>query len=113
MTVSIYALVDPRDGAPRYVGRSSAPRKRFYAHISVGLIRMENRRRYDWVRELEAHGLRPALLILETCQIEQAAEAELRWIERYRPSGKLFNGTASGLTKLKPLRHCDEEIRFR
>lgn len=101
---SIYALVDPRDGLHRYVGRSRNPKQRYGAHVAIcsPWRRPENRRKDAWIRELHALGLRPLLVILESCAVMKAPAAEEKWIERYRPD--LFNGRHAFLTKPVRLR---------
>lgn len=90
----IYALVDPRDDAVRYVGATTNPKKRYAEHM------YENNRReiykHRWVTKLRADGLRPQMIILEENPIDWA-EAERRWIAHYRAAGaRLTNLTDGG-----------------
>lgn len=63
----IYALIDPRTGARRYVGRTAHPRKRLQRHISE--------RAKDWIKDLHAVGLAPTMEVLEVVTPERIAGA--------------------------------------
>lgn len=101
--VYIYALVDPRDQTPRYVGRSRNPMVRFSGHLSARILRYANvnRRLYGWVDELAKADLRPMLLVIEKVDMAAAPAGEQKWIDRFRPS--LFNST-SNRTGLVPIK---------
>ncbi len=76
----IYALVDPRDGAVRYVGVSKKVQARLAQHLSE----IQNSKR-AWLSELKASGLSPEIKILETVEIEgdidsSSLEREQYWI---------------------------------
>jgi len=78
--VAIYALIDPRDGAVRYVGKSKNPEKRRNAHChrqcSAGLKR--------WIDELNTFGLKPSFEVLELCGAKDWPERERFWISEQR-----------------------------
>jgi hypothetical protein len=91
----IYALVDPRDGQWRYIGKSVNWLARPYAHYS------ERRRcapKDQWVRCLEELGLFYEVEVLEYLPSEQGLdEAEREWIAAARRVGApLTNLTAGG-----------------
>lgn len=93
-TWSIYALDDPRTGRTRYVGWAYDVRKRLEAHIRRA--RREKTHKANWLNFLAATGLKPALRILES-GTESWADAERRWIARYRSDGAdLTNATVGG-----------------
>lgn len=88
----IYALIDPRDGAIRYIGKANDSAKRLKSHI-----RDARRRRtpvYDWLNKLMAMGLAPSVVILETC--EDWIEAEKRHIAQARAQGMRLLNVAEG-----------------
>lgn len=65
-TFYIYALIDPRDRAVRYVGCTVDPKKRYYAHLAAQMMAEGNRAWCDWVDELRALRLRPEMVVLDT-----------------------------------------------
>lgn len=80
-TVEIYALIDPRDGRVRYIGKANNAEARFKAHLR------EKRRVtpvYCWIGKLRKLGLTPALNVISVCSAcdwqnhERAAIAEAR-----------------------------------
>ena len=71
----IYGLVDPRDGALRYVGKTTNLRIRLNGHMcGPGQTYRER-----WVRLLRGSGLRPSVVVLEN----DVAATELASIERW------------------------------
>jgi hypothetical protein len=90
--VSVYALVDPRTNAIRYIGTSSDPETRFATHRQPG-SRLPGVR--DWVASLRKRGREPRLIILERVSLAIAAEAEARWIAHHS-DGQLLNRTRGG-----------------
>ena len=91
----VYGLRDPRDGLVWYVGRSARPRARLSGHTSS---RYGNSARARWIRGLLLAGLRPELVLLETCSTEeQAFEAEAMHIEKARTTNpRLTNSERAG-----------------
>ncbi len=90
----IYALVDPRDKAVRYVGMSKDAQARLSGHLMGNYGNMHEGR---WIRKLHENGLRPILEILETINAGSnsyalACEREIYWIHKMTHSGHtLFN----------------------
>lgn len=89
----IYALVDPRDGAPRYVGKTAVGLSaRLVAH--VGEARQGRRsHKCNWIRALRAAGISPGIVVLETVEAgSDPYERERWWIERRQAEdGRLTN----------------------
>lgn len=83
----IYALVDPRNDAVRYVGRAYEPQIRLKAHLRSE--RAANPAKYRWLRELERHGLFPRMEILEGVygSLEDADGHERVWIQHFINAG--------------------------
>lgn len=96
MSTIIYALLDPRSGAVRYVGKTKrALRARVRAHINraPGQLRIPSA---AWVAALAKDGLEP--LAVELARVEDDWEAaEQFWIAEMRRRGAdLLNQTAGG-----------------
>lgn len=84
----IYALVDPRDGDVRYIGKSVDPKQRLRKHIHKA--RKENPGnlyRYDWICSVLSDGYRPILEIIEEVSEDGWREAERTWIKYGREQG--------------------------
>jgi hypothetical protein len=82
---TIYALVDPRDNTPRYVGLTDCPPFRLREHIRNLDGGKEKR---AWVRELRQHGLVPSMEVLETTPtLESALQSEKHWTSYYLALG--------------------------
>ena len=93
----IYALKDPRTDFVRYIGRTCDPAKRLGAHLSEAQVNKATllTHKDNWLRSLIANGLKPVMDILESGSGDWA-EAERRWIARFRAEGNLINRTDGG-----------------
>jgi len=69
---SIYLLIDPRDGAVRYVGKSKNPGARLNAHIKESLKR-QNTAKKTWIHHLVTHNQAPLIKVI--AQIPDEAQA--------------------------------------
>jgi hypothetical protein len=94
--VTIYALIDPRDSAVRYIGATNNINRRLSDHL-------KDTPKYDhynarWIRSLLSAGLEPKLRILEWVSPERDwAEQEKRWTAIYKADGaSLTNGSEGG-----------------
>lgn len=95
----IYALVDPRDGSVRYIGKSSSGLYRARAHSSVCVLSKDrNTRKRVWIESLQAEGLSYQSHVLEEVPSQQELDArEVFWIaEAKRLGADLFNMTEGG-----------------
>lgn len=92
----VYALVDPRNGQIRYVGKSTVGRKRARAHLRTSLT--ERTHKASWVRQLLNLGMVYDIVILERVEEPgQLAFAEKKWISALRFAGaRLTNMTDGG-----------------
>ena len=89
---SIYALIDPRDGAIRYIGMTRDIYQRMRQHSRcVG----DNSAKNAWIEELQQEQLMFIMHSLEKVKtIEQALARELYWIDYYQRQGAaLLNRT--------------------
>lgn len=96
VVVSIYVLVDPRDGEIRYVGWTNKSLKaRLRGHLYDA--KRESNWRAKWIRRLVALGLRPMIRLVQTVPSSAYAQAECYWIKHFRDTGcRLTNGTDGG-----------------
>jgi hypothetical protein len=95
----IYALVDPRDGQVRYVGKTvKKPEHRLAAHLCEAFSKeRSNWHKSRWLRSLLQQNLKPKIQIFEEVSEEVASEAEQRWIAYGRLQGwRLTNLTDGG-----------------
>lgn len=96
-SVSIYALIDPRTGLVRYVGKSKNVDLRVrYGHLGAEL---KNARLHktNWLRQLAELQLQPIVQILEVTDESSWQERERYWIAHYRSIGaSLTNMTEGG-----------------
>lgn len=88
----IYALIDPRTGAIRYVGKANDSAKRLKKHIQDS--RTRNTPVYCWMRKLAGMGLVPSVRVLEVTDDWQ--EAERRLIDVLRARGERLLNVAEG-----------------
>lgn len=92
--VYIYALVDPRNGDIRYVGKTIFPERRLTCHINE---KKSNRSKISWIAELRQEQLLPEMRILETCAETNWEDREKHWIKHGHEVGwKLLNKTEGG-----------------
>jgi hypothetical protein len=94
----IYALVDPRTGEDRYVGKTSkALAVRLREHLGDARRRkFESLPRFRWINALALDGLAPLIRCLDTCG-DEWQPVEMLWIKRLRAAGAtLLNCTDGG-----------------
>jgi hypothetical protein len=77
-TTTIYALVDPRDGFPRYIGKTSSVLKRYSQHLK-NTARVNNHL-MAWLHELSILRIFPVLRILFVCNYYRGPQREKEWI---------------------------------
>lgn len=93
-TVSIYALVDPRDGCVRYIGKAADPEARYRKHLCPYYLRADTYKN-KWIKSLLSQGLTPTLKIIEEVPEDQWERREQYWVAFYR-GDMLTNGTPGG-----------------
>lgn len=91
----IYALIDPRDEAVRYIGWAMKPARRLLQHISEAITGGTSHK-CRWILALRASGHRPAMKILETVQKEHVLEREVFWIAKAREDGADLTNLTDG-----------------
>lgn len=92
----IYALVDPRSGEWRYVGKSCSGMKRPQEHFYPSFLKSRTRKN-NWIKSLQALGLKPEIQVVE--EFVSAVElntAEKEWIAAARAAGVRLTNLADG-----------------
>jgi hypothetical protein len=97
-TTEIYGLVDPRNQQLRYVGKTSCSlASRLRQHINDAARAKVNLKRFAWLNELRAAGLKPEIFELETVVGAGWQDAERYWISYFKFVGaNLCNATEGG-----------------
>lgn len=97
----IYHLIDPRDRAVRYVGKSGNPTARLRAHIQESAA-AQNTAKKRWIAELADLGLRPILVVAATVLDEPTARAlESAHCHRHAATIHNLHDPAKGAKALK------------
>lgn len=110
MSITIYALRDPRTWEVRYIGKTAhSVEERLRKHVNLAL-RGHRDHKYNWLRQLLAAGREPTLAILEELPHDADwEEAEVWWIAEGRRRGwPLTNQTDGGEGQSKGFRHTVE-----
>ena len=93
----IYALVDPRTRAIRYIGKAVDADKRYRQHLQPAQLDRYKSHKNSWLKGLLNDGLTPELRILHTVPSYKADVAERAAIAVARIVGDpLTNGTDGG-----------------
>ncbi len=101
LTGFLYGLLDPRDGALRYVGQTRVtPEARYKQHCSTS----DGSRKCDWIAELRALGMKPALRVIRQCSVENLDDEEKKAIAFMRSLGlNLLNSRPGGQGDWRPV----------
>lgn len=92
--VAIYALVDPRSGETRYIGKANNVEARLKSHIRDS--RHRDTPVYRWIRKLKKMGMNPTIKVLEEHQSENWENAERRCIADAIANGVRLLNVAEG-----------------
>lgn len=97
-TVTIYALLDPRDMRCRYVGKTKHDvQKRLRGHINDAKRRAGEIPRFRWINALEKSGVLPLAVVLEKVSADDWQAAEQMWVcEMRHRFPDLLNATDGG-----------------
>lgn len=98
MTISIYALFDPREpGVVRYVGKTIRPlNERLWRHLGDLRHNADRSHKRNWLIGLDREGVRPGIRLLEiVADGADWQERERFWIAAL--SWRLTNGNSGGL----------------
>jgi uncharacterized protein YeaC (DUF1315 family) len=96
--VSLYELLDPRDGRVRYVGQTAyLLTHRLNAHLVEARSSKGHNPKNRWVRKLDRLGLRPIIHPVVLAEPEEVDEIEVAVIRSLRLHGvKMLNTTEGG-----------------
>ena len=97
----IYGLIDPCTQQIRYVGKTVNPKNRLKSHISAAKSKRGSHLPVNrWMRKLLEQGMKPQMVILDSCSLWSWQEAEKWWIMFCRlnniPILNITNGGESG-----------------
>jgi len=105
----IYALVDPRTDAIRYVGKTTNPSWRFRQHLRYDRTDSHKSR---WLALLSKLGLTPKWVVLEEVKLSEWQEKERFWIANLKKDGcSLTNETPGGDGRQKGFKHKPASVR--
>ncbi len=94
MSITIYALVDPRTDCVLYIGQTRNARNRYSSHCNPR--RNDRGPRVRWIWALKKINLRPQLIELEVVEEAAAAITEHFWISSCRAAGALLLNLTDG-----------------
>jgi hypothetical protein len=84
----IYALIDPRDGKPRYVGQTNNVVTRYSGHLrDTDHCRTA---KADWLFVLRILSVKPIMKVLCTVDDNKATTLEYRWIRKLTKRGYIL-----------------------
>lgn len=110
---AIYALIDPRDNAVRYIGLTNDVYDRFKQHIRCEGV---NKQKDAWIKELHEEQQMVIMKTLERVRTyAQAAEREVDWINHFINAGASLLNIASmpkpaGKTKTRKWHFLKEDL---
>lgn len=93
----IYALIDPRDNAIRYVGKTfRTAHRRLRRHLASCYLNGKTHKE-RWLRTLVALGVQPIITVIETCTSSaDLSKRERFWIAHYRAVGAALTNATDG-----------------
>lgn len=100
---NIYALVDPRDGIIRYVGKTDDLSFRYEEHLQEAVTNPDISKS-KWISELVDENLLPKCIVLEEVPFEEWRDKEIYWISCHKETilnihAGGFGGNYSNLTE--------------
>lgn len=96
----VYHLIDPRDSAIRYIGKTTNPKARLRAHIQESRDR-QNTEKKRWIADLLAAGMEPLMVIAAVTPDEPSARAiESAHVHRHAASITNIHDPAKGAKDL-------------
>ena len=105
----IYALVDPRDGQIRYVGKSTSGYRRPMEHLQPRRSHKGNTKNSNWVNSLLKKGLKPIIRPLEWKEDpNDLYDLERYYVKTLRDSGANLNNLTEGGEGLSGRTHTME-----
>ncbi len=77
----IYALIDPLTNDVRYIGKTH---NELYKRLSGHYKDKRKTYKTHWIASLKDKGLKPSIIIIEECTLENWEKREKYWIDYYR-----------------------------
>lgn len=109
-TVYVYALVDPRDGEVRYIGRTSNVERRLWQHVSPSML-AKHSPRAKWIRSLLAEGKQPEMRVIEATTRDRGDAQEAHWMRHFEARGaKLTNVGPGGPPGVLSVEDINDEL---
>ena len=108
----IYALIDPRSGEIRYIGKTvRTAHRRLRRHLARCYLDEGDTHKNRWLRQLLALGIEPRIEILERCSTEdELTVAECRHIAEHRALGCRLTNSTDGGEGMTGWKHTAESI---
>ena len=92
----VYQYVDPRNNLPFYIGKGKGAR--IYYHLTETKDRIENKKKYAYIKGLKNKGLEPIISkIAENLTSEEAYDLEAKLIRYYGRKGIDENGILTNI----------------
>jgi hypothetical protein len=104
--VFIYALMDPRTAKIRYIGKTNNLNRRYSQHLK-GRDDQKMTPARAWIKSLVNQGLKPNMMLIDSCAEDQWHDLERHYIKRFRDEGHDILNMAEGGNQP----YCPPEIR--
>jgi hypothetical protein len=91
----IYGLIDPRNGEIRYIGKTKNPKSRLSGHITESKDIEVVNYRIKWIRKLISLDLKPNIVFLKVCSVNDFVKYETEYIKIYS-NNRLTNSDETG-----------------
>lgn len=92
--IYIYTLNCPKTGVVKYVGKAMNMSNRLSGHIFDS-----NRKKTPvslWIKSLISEGLKPKMILLDTCDLSNWEQVEVKWIRHFKDAGFDILNVAKG-----------------
>lgn len=94
MTETIYCLKDPVSEITVYIGRT---KRTLAERLTNHLYDTLHKEKYEWVQSILSKSLRPTICELEVVPLEESAQREQYWIDKFLSDGhNLLNQEMGG-----------------
>lgn len=84
--VFIYALLDPRTAKIRYIGKTNNINRRYSQHLRARTDQKMTPVK-AWIQSLIKQGLKPNMMVIDSCDESRWANLEREYIKRFRDEG--------------------------
>jgi hypothetical protein len=94
----IYALFDPRNNTPMYVGKTAGLRGRYWQHLKD--VEHMHTKKTEWLFTLWVLKLKPIMKEICCIDYDEANECERMWIRKFQKRYPLVNSDRRGFKTL-------------